>query len=203
MSFMMYDVECEKCSKKMRTSFGIVGTTQIATPIQVCPDCGGKVRKPQPKEKLDLAWSAYFSDGSHIFQFDDADQTVEHRFAEVLDKNKTEDLIEFHLTNLRTLQNYRIDLIHGRIIVEPGETLVKSTRIDKRAEQEVSGNSQYKYRLIYFRRVTRQISWQGAELSPKGSPHIIYFLGYQYTDESGKNHKRIMQITKDDEVIAI
>lgn len=44
MSFMIYEVECDKCGKKCNTSFGIVGTTQIAQPVINC-SCGGKYNK--------------------------------------------------------------------------------------------------------------------------------------------------------------
>ena len=38
---MIYVVQCDKCGRKVNTSFGIVGTTQIAEPIINC-ECGGK-----------------------------------------------------------------------------------------------------------------------------------------------------------------
>jgi len=39
MSFNVYQVQCPKCSKIYNTSFGIVGTTQIAAPLKKCPTC--------------------------------------------------------------------------------------------------------------------------------------------------------------------
>ena len=44
MSYIVYQVKCDKCNKEVTTSFGIVGTTQIATPITDC-ECGGKFKR--------------------------------------------------------------------------------------------------------------------------------------------------------------
>lgn len=41
---MIYEVECDKCKKKVNTSFGLVGMTFIAEPIVNC-ECGGKFKK--------------------------------------------------------------------------------------------------------------------------------------------------------------
>lgn len=41
MSFMLYIAKCDKCGVEINTAFGIVGTTQIATPKTDC-ECGGK-----------------------------------------------------------------------------------------------------------------------------------------------------------------
>lgn len=42
MSYQQFTVQCRGCGKQMNTAFGIVGITQIAAPVQVCPDCGSK-----------------------------------------------------------------------------------------------------------------------------------------------------------------
>lgn len=42
MSFFMIPMACEDCEEKWQTSFGIVGSTQIASPTVVCPKCGSK-----------------------------------------------------------------------------------------------------------------------------------------------------------------
>lgn len=44
MSFMMYEVECDKCHKRVMTSFGIVGMQQIAAPVRYC-QCGGRYKQ--------------------------------------------------------------------------------------------------------------------------------------------------------------
>ena len=45
MSFITYQVQCENCGKTYNTAFGIVGMTQIAAPLEKCPECGGAVKK--------------------------------------------------------------------------------------------------------------------------------------------------------------
>lgn len=40
MSYQRYTVQCQQCGKQMNTAFGVVGTTQIADPVEVCPHCG-------------------------------------------------------------------------------------------------------------------------------------------------------------------
>lgn len=44
MSYIQYQVKCDKCGKETITAFGIVGTVQIATPITEC-ECGGKYKR--------------------------------------------------------------------------------------------------------------------------------------------------------------
>lgn len=43
MSYMRYQVRCDKCGQEVTTAFGIVGTTVIAEPVENC-ECGGKFR---------------------------------------------------------------------------------------------------------------------------------------------------------------
>jgi len=148
--------------------------------------------------KLDLVWSAYFGDRAAIHQYDDVEQTKEHLFKEILDKEKECSLSMFMLVNRHTGTSYEVDLEHGRIFIRPIKTGVKSTRLSP--ESEVSGSDKYAYRLIYFRRVTRTMAWAGREVSDQGIQDIQYFLGFQYTNEKGENIKRLLQITKDDEV---
>lgn len=141
---------------------------------------------------LDLVWYAMFSDGKIIPQFDDVNtQTGEHRFQEVLDHDQP--LVSFHLVNLKTKKMYRVDLKTGSFYFHSlsGPLFVP--------EDEAVGNPNNKYRLIHFRRVTQTIKQCVNGLSSE-LDNIQYMLGYQYTDESGKNHKRIVQISPNDEI---
>ena len=135
-------------------------------------------------ETLDLVWTAKFEDGHLIRQFEDDTQTVEHRFQEVLDYPTRPVL--FQLVNVRTGKTYQVDLVNGRFQIFGNTVCVPP-------EAEVQGDPAQNYRLIYFRRVTRSM---GAEESVDRQ----YFLGYQYTTAEEKNVKRMIQITKDDEL---
>jgi rRNA maturation endonuclease Nob1 len=42
MSYMQFQQQCEDCKKTWNAAFGIVGTTYIAQPPEVCPYCGSK-----------------------------------------------------------------------------------------------------------------------------------------------------------------
>ncbi len=39
MSYVQYQMKCLKCGETWTTAFGIVGTTQIASPTEKCPHC--------------------------------------------------------------------------------------------------------------------------------------------------------------------
>lgn len=143
--------------------------------------------------KLDLVWSASFTD-TIIHQFDNVDhqETGEHLFKEVLDhKDK---LIQFSLLNICTYRVYDVDLLNGCI------NIYDAGNCDSKPEIEVSGDGKYEYRLIYFRRVTHEMKWRGENINPGEPTDIQYFLGFQYTNEKGENVKRLLQISKDDEV---
>lgn len=144
--------------------------------------------------KLDFVWDARFEDGSCIHQFDDVEQTKEHLFKEIQEKEKTSRLVAFCLVGKADSNYYCVDLVNGTFYVEPFSSGVLSTQF--KAEPEVSGNPEIDYRLIYFRRVTRHLALKDGSLHSAGGVDVQYFLGYQYTDSEGKNHKRIMQIDK-------
>lgn len=146
---------------------------------------------------LDLVWIAWFADGFPIEQFDGAGQTKEHAFREIQEKAAKVPLVSFELVNLRSHIRYIADIIRGHVIITP------KNLIGAEPENEVSGDSSNKYRLIHFRRVTHEFQ-QGKPNEGSSNPsNIDYFLGYQWTDSDGKNHKRLMQITKDDEVFIV
>ena len=147
--------------------------------------------------KLDLTWVAIFKNGEMLRQFDDEEQTREHLFKEVLER--INNLQGFQLVNERTKVLYTVDLVNGRLRIAPPIREV-SNETTQNPEIETRGNDKYKYRLIYFRRVTQTMTWAGKEVTRQGVHNIQYFLGFQYTNEKGENVKRMIQISKDDEV---
>ena len=137
---------------------------------------------------LDLIWHAEFKDESILNQFEDFDQKQENSFKIVLEKK--EDLKKFSLTNIHTNLSYVVNLETGIFgIISP---LLNNELLE--LDEDMKNDTTYKYRLIYFRRVSRTF---GADFKEIGDAHIIYFLGYQYTDEQNKNHKRLMKIHSD------
>jgi hypothetical protein len=151
---------------------------------------------------LDLVWSAYFgNNGEVIHQFDDVEQTKEHTFKEVQDRNKQSALKMFTLFNKNTGVSYWVDLTGGRVIIEAAISGIKASSFWLRAvDDEVAGNTEHKYRLIYFRRVTHSFTLGQVAEQTSTPTNIDYFLGFQYTTADGKNVKRVIQITKDDDV---
>lgn len=135
--------------------------------------------------KLDFAWVARFSDGTVLKQFEDSvGQGSEVGFKAVLDK---QDALEvFELVGSKAGIRVSVDLVRGTVcshhiddaeVVEPDMDMLRQDK--------------YQYRLIYFRRVSRNFNSKFQEI---GEPSVAYFLGFQYTDENGKNHKRLMRI---------
>ena len=136
----------------------------------------------------DLIWIAEFKDGSITKQFEDQDQKIENLFKEVLDKKDS--LIRFSLMNRHTSLSYTVNLESGIFgITSPA---FQNTLLD--IDEELKNDTELKYRLIYFRRVSRDFNSDFKEI---GNAKITYFLGYQYTDQQNKNHKRLMKISND------
>lgn len=147
--------------------------------------------------KLDLTWVARFKNGKILLQFDDYEQTREHLFKEVLER--ANDLQAFQLVNQRTRVLYSVDLVNGRLRVAPPIGEVPGS-VTQNSEIETRGTDKYRYRLIYFRRVTLEMKWSGENINPGEPTDIQYFLGFQYTNEKSENVKRLLQISKNDEV---
>ena len=136
-----------------------------------------------------LPWTAKFRDGSIIEQYEnvfDGSYSKENTFKEVL--NNIDDLELFYLINSNSGEVFAVDLINGCVC----KTTTDSTMLEPRADMLRKHN--LKYRLIYFREVERIMNMQLQEI---GDPKIIYFLGFQYLDANGFNHKRIMKICTD------
>jgi len=136
---------------------------------------------------LDLIWTAIFNDNTIINQYDDPkEQKIEHAFKEVL--NKQDKLEKFLLVNINTNTSYNLNLKNGTINI----TLNNQEQLI--TDDDMLLDKKYKYRLIYFRRVTKDFTPQLVQI---GNSKIEYFLGYQYLDENNKNHKHLLKINKD------
>ena len=144
---------------------------------------------------LTLPWTARFKDGNVIHQYDQVNNksTVptelvhkENLFQEVLDRQ--DDLVLFFLVNQKNKEVFLVDLINGCI----SKTIENSEMLYPRAD--MLRKDQYEYRLIYFREVCKKF---GTNMKQIGTDTIVYFVGFQYTDENGKNHKRMIKIQED------
>jgi len=135
---------------------------------------------------LDLVWKATFKTGDETQTIGQYDQNKEHLFKEVLDKQDY--LINFLLLNRKTEDIYSVDLVNGCI------EQYKSGQETLGPRADMLRNGNLKYRLIYFREVERTFNQQLTEID---GPKIIYFVGFQYLDQRGRNHKRIMKIHND------
>jgi len=141
---------------------------------------------------LDLIWLAKFKDGTLIQQYDEIEtQQKEHAFKEVLDRH--DDLEHFALVNIHNGFIYSVNLLSGTLSITDSESEV----VPQPDEDMLRGDS-HKYRLIYFRRVTRTF---GLSLNEIGNAEIVYFLGFQFNLKDGSNQKRLMKIDKDGKVI--
>jgi len=145
--------------------------------------------------KLDLVWTAILKDGSIIRQFTDEAQTQERLFREVQEQEN--DLRAFQLTNIRSKVLYTVDLINGTIRIASAINKFGNC-LTAAPEVEVSGNLKYKYKLIYFRRITRDLCH--GRSSNSDMKDIQYFLGFQFVDENGLIGQKLLQISRDDEV---
>lgn len=134
---------------------------------------------------LDFVWYAELKDGSFLGQFENLEtQAGENSFKRVLDAQA--DLVRFHLLYARDSGRkirYTVNLVDGTICRTDGDELL--------ADLDMLRDGAAVYRLIYFRRITRTFS---TGLQEMGQPIIVYFLGFQYIDENGKNHKRLVKI---------
>ncbi len=138
---------------------------------------------------LTLPWTAKFKDGTFIEQYEnvfDGSYSKENLFKDVLDR--LDDLELFYLVNQNNNEVFVVDLVNGCI----SKTTTDDGKLEPRADMLRKG--QYKYRLIYFREVTKHFN---SGLQQLGDNEITYFIGFQYTDKNGKNHKRMAKIQEE------
>lgn len=140
---------------------------------------------------FDLVWSAHFADATTINQYNEDD--TENKFQEVLDRQ--DHLIGFSLLNTKTMTHYVVDIKRGCIFsgIGNGQSFLQP-------REDMIRKEEYSYRLIYFREVERTFGNSLQEIEP---PKVLYFLGYQYTDSNGKNHKHVMKIHSDGRFVII
>lgn len=134
---------------------------------------------------LKIHWLAQFSDGSQLKQFETNGK--ENLFRGVLDRqNDLTKFILFHTEkSLRLTLDLRIGVIYINNIQMPQPELLSN--VDDRNNK----------RLIYFRRITKEIAQTGNVINTT----VLYFLGYQYNNLAGKNFKKVVQINSNGDVI--
>lgn len=125
---------------------------------------------------LKLHWAAKFNSHPDIKQFDENGK--EHALREVLDIQ--DDLKSFTL--FHTIKNLQITLD-----IKTGLIYINNIQIP---EPELLCRESRKFRLIYFRRNKITLNNNLSELNRT----TTYFLGYQYNDMQGNNHKKLIQI---------
>lgn len=135
-------------------------------------------------------WEAELNDGTFIKQYPALPDETETNFGEVLEAEKAGNLKSFRLVNDEE-NSYIFDKKTGVITDE-----------DKKEHKFKEGtkaltNKGYDYRLIYFRRVTRQfnVGKANVEIVPKDFKYaqMSFFIGWQTTLD-GKNVKRVLEV---------
>ena len=129
-----------------------------------------------------INWIAVFKDKSEISQIDEAGK--EHLFKEV--QEKMSDLSFFILKHNEKDNYYVVDINKGLIYIN---------KIQDPEEEFIANKTNI--RLIYFRRNRVHMDNNFKELDRD----IIHFLGYQYLDKEGKNHKVIIQISNEGNIL--
>jgi hypothetical protein len=134
---------------------------------------------------FDLVWGAIFKDNSILQQYSISDE-LETKFQEVLDRK--DDLKLFYLLNRFTQMFYVVDLEKGCIYsVNNGSEMLE-------LREDMLSKPKLNCRLIYFREVERTFD---SALIETAEPKVLFFLGFQYTDLDGFNHKQVMKINSD------
>jgi hypothetical protein len=129
--------------------------------------------------ELKFHWTATFKDGSEISQYD-ADGK-EHPFKEVLENSSN--LVSFYIVHSIKPLKITVDLTRGLLFIN-----TQQQDVGKELQEEKSN-----IRLVFFRRHTVKLT---QELLESGH-NIVYFIGYQYNDKSGINHKVLLQVDQD------
>jgi hypothetical protein len=129
-----------------------------------------------------INWTAIFKDKSELSQIDE--EGKEHLFKEVQEKMSD---LSFFILKYNKNDNYYIVDIHKGLIY-----------INKIQDPEAEFISdKFNIRLIYFRRNRVHMDNNYKEIDRD----IIHFLGYQYLDKVGKNHKVIIQISNEGNIL--
>jgi len=139
---------------------------------------------------LAYKWVAQFSDGTEVSQFDESGEN-EVLFKEVRDK----DINCFWLVNTQTNnREFAVNLRNGKFFMFGKWIMVAD------GDKLLSNLESLKYRLIYFRQVTREFAGMSG---PEMSCTKVFFIGWQTNDPiTGQNIKRLLQV-HDSNTIAI
>jgi len=137
---------------------------------------------------LKIHWLAQFSDGSQLEQFEANGK--ENLFRGVL--NRQNDLTRFILFHTEKSLRFTLDLKLGVIYINDIQM----------PQPELLSNvdDKNRKRLIYFRRITKELNSFKGTVSTTNTT-VLYFLGYQYNNEIGKNFKKILQINNEGNII--
>lgn len=143
---------------------------------------------------FDLIWGAHFKgDPETLWQYDKDGSEIP--FKAVLDRQ--DDLEGFSLVNRRSMVSYLVDLSEGTLHISR-ENYVMDSKPFLEPRKDMLRVGGLKYRLIYFREITRSFD---TALKEVGEQSINYYLGFQYTDPEGHNQKRLMCINKEGQVV--
>jgi len=129
-----------------------------------------------------INWTAIFKDKSELSQIDE--EGKERLFKEV--QEKMSDLSFFILKYNKNDNYYIVDINKGLIYIN---------KIQDPEAEFIS--DKFNIRLIYFRRNRVHMDNNYKEIDRD----IIHFLGYQYLDKVGKNHKVIIQISNEGNIL--
>lgn len=132
------------------------------------------MKSPESK-RFKWHWVAKFHSHPDLEQFPEGGG--EHVLREVLVHHN--DLKIFSLVNQENRAVISLDISNGLIHINSNQIPEPELLSDNR-----------KFRLIYFRRNKVTFSTGLKELSRT----VVYFLGYQYNDNQGRNHKKMIQI---------
>jgi len=130
---------------------------------------------------LKYQWVVNLSNGTDVSQFND-DGENEVLFKDIRDK----DISKFWLMNVETRRlDFGVDLKNGKFFVFGKWVLVAD------GDKILSDSKILKYRLIYFRQVTKVFAGMSG---PEINSTIVFFIGWQANSETGQNIKKLLQI---------
>ena len=141
---------------------------------------GGK--EMEKYDGLEYQWQAQMADGTEVSQYDENGEN------EVLFKDvKEKDIAVFWLMNTKTKEKeFAVSLTSGKFYAF-GKWIIVAN-----GDEILTDRETLKYRLIYFRQVTRVFAgMSGTQLKCSK----VFFIGWQANEpETGKNIKKMMQV---------
>jgi len=132
-------------------------------------------------QDLSFHWFAEF-ESSYLKQYDNG---IENKFQEVI--NHASELKYFLIRHTDKDLSITVDLKNGLLFINKHQA-----NVDELIKTEKSN-----IRLIYFRRHKVDLNAQMQEIGR----NIIYFIGFQYTDKDGHNHKILLQLDNEGNIV--